>query len=376
MVANQRIRFATTPDGARIAYAVHGHGPALVKVGHWLTHLEYEWDSPVWRHWLEDLGRSHRMIRYDSRETGLSSAGGKELSLDVWVEDLEAVVSAAGLERFPLLAMLNAGPVAIEYAVRHPEQVTALVLYGTFLLGRAKRGETARSRREAEALRTLMEITWDEDAASIRQLWSTRFIPDASLDQFHWFNDLQLKSATADAAVRSMWVSHDIDVSEVARRVRVPTLVLHSRNDAMVPLENGYQVATAIPDASFVPLESRNHILLAHEPAWPQFLAAVGDFLGTEPSHVPRALSILTTRERQLLELMAAGLDNEAIAGNLVISPKTVRNHITHVFEKLAVANRSQAIVLAREAGLGGHQVPGGLRSHEKLPGRRSRPQR
>lgn len=355
MAANQRIRFATTPDGARLAYAVHGRGPALVKVGHWLTHLEYEWDSPVWRHWLEDLGRSHRMVRYDSRETGLSSGGAKEPSLNVWVEDLETVVSAAGLDRFPLLAMLNAGPVAIEYAVRHPEKVTSLVLYGTFLLGRAKRGESDRSRREAEALRTLMEVSWDEDNASIRQLWSARFIPDASLDQFHWFNNLQLKSATADAAVRSMWASHDIDVSEMASRVAVPTLVLHSRNDAMVPLENGYQVAAAIPGASFVPLESRNHILLAHEPAWPRFLASVGEFLGTEPSHMPRALTMLTIRERQLLELMAAGLDNETIAGKLVISPKTVRNHITHIFEKLAVANRSQAIVLARDAGLGGH---------------------
>jgi DNA-binding CsgD family transcriptional regulator/pimeloyl-ACP methyl ester carboxylesterase len=355
LVANQRIRFATALDGARIAYAVHGHGPALVNVGHWLTHLEYEWESPVWRHWLEDLGRSHRMVRYDSRETGLSSGGGKELSLDVWVEDLETVVGAAGLDHFPLLAMLNAGPVAIEYAVRHPDKVSALVLYGTFLLGRSKRGDTAQSRREAEALRTLMEISWGRDDASIRQLWSARFIPDASLEQFHWFNDLQLKSATADAAVRSMRVSHDIDVSDVARRVAVPTLVLHSRNDAMVPLENGYQVAASIPDASFVPLESRNHILLAHEPAWPRFLAAVGDFLGTEPSHMPRALTMLTARERQLLELMAAGLDNGAIAVKLVISPKTVRNHITHIFEKLAVANRSQAIVLARDAGLGGH---------------------
>lgn len=355
MVANQRIRFATTPDGARIAYAVHGHGPALVKVGHWLTHLEYEWESPVWRHWLEDLGRSHRMIRYDSRETGLSSGGGKELTLGVWVEDLETVVDAAGLDRFPLLAMLNAGPVAIEYAVRHPERVTALVLYGTFLLGRARRRETARSRREAEALRTLMEILWDEDTASIRQLWSARVIPDASLEQFHWFNNLQLKSATADAAVRSMRVSHDIDVSGVARRVAVPTLVLHSRSDAMVPLENGYQVAAAIPDAVFVPLESRNHILLAHEPAWPKFLAAVGDFLGTEPSHMPRALAMLTGRERELLELMAAGMDNAAIARKLVISPKTVRNHITHIFGKLAVANRSQAIVLAHDVGLGRH---------------------
>lgn len=355
MVTNQRIRFATTEDGARIAYAVHGHGPALIKVGHWLTHLEYDWQSPVWHHWLEDLGRSHRIVRYDSRETGLSSNGAKEASLDVWVEDLETVVRAAGLERFPLLAMLNGGPVAIEYAARHPEKVSAMVLYGTFLLGRARRGVTAQGRQEAEALRTLMEICWSEDNASIRQLWTARLIPDASLEQFHWLNDLQRKSASAAAAVRSMQVSHEIDVTERARSLEVPTLVLHSRNDAMVPMDNGFQVAAAIPGASFVQLESRNHILLAHEPAWPRFLAAVGDFLGTEPSHVPRALAMLTTRERELLELMAAGLDNTAIAKKLVISPKTVRNHITHIFDKLAVGTRSQAIVLARDAGLGGY---------------------
>lgn len=354
MVSNQRIRFATTPDGARIAYAVHGHGPALVKVGHWLTHLEYEWESPVWRHWLEDLGRSHRMIRYDSRETGLSSAGKKDVSLDVWVNDLETVINAAGLDRFPLLAILNAGPVAIEYTLRHPEKVTALVLYGTFLLGRGRRADTVKSRQETEALQTLMEISWGDDNPAIRQLWTARFMPDASLEQYQWFNDLQRHSATAAAAVRSMRVGHDIDVTDQAQCLDVPTLVLHSRFDAMVPMENGYQVAALIPGASFVPLDSRNHVLLAHEPAWPQFLAAVGDFLGTEPSHVPRALAMLTIRERQLLELVAAGLDNADIARKLVISPKTVRNHITHIFEKLAVTNRAQAIILARDAGLGG----------------------
>lgn len=353
MATGQVIRFASAPDGARLAYTENGAGPALVIVGHWPSHVALDWKSPVWHHWLEGLGRFHRVIRYDSRGTGLSAAGRSAASVETWTEDLDAVIAAVGVATFTLLGMLNGGPVAIEYSVRHPERVEALVLYGTFVLGRERRGN-ARSQTEGQALRTLMELSWDEENAAIRQLWSARFIPGASQDQLKWFNDLQRTAAGAEAVSESLDICHHIDVTARARQVQAPTLVMHSRNDAMVPLEAGYQVASTIPGAQFLLLESDNHILLEEEPSWGVFLSAVDEFLGPHSVTVPKTLAHLTVRERELLGLIASGLDNTAISRRLVISPSTVRNHITHVFGKLGVSTRAQAIVLARDAGIGG----------------------
>ncbi|WP_026549616.1 alpha/beta fold hydrolase [Arthrobacter sp. Br18] len=353
MASSQVIHFALTRDGARLAFTENGSGPVLVIVGHWPSHVAMDWNSPVWHHWLEGLSRSHRILRYDSRGTGLSSSGRDGMSLETWVEDLETIVAAAGLKSFAVLGMLNAGPVAIDYAVRHPDRVRALVLYGTFVLGRERRGD-ARSSREGEALRTLMQLSWDEDNAAIRQLWSARFIPESSLEQLTSFNELQRTAAGAETVSESLDVCHRIDVTAQAGRVRVPTLVMHSRNDAMVPLESGYQVAALVPGADFLLLDSNNHILLAHEPAWGLFLSSIDNFLDPQSVPVPHPLDLLTAREREILELIASGLDNAAISRLLFLSPSTVRNHITHVFGKLGVANRARAIVLARDAGIGG----------------------
>ena len=348
---HQRIRVATTRDGVRVAFAAHGSGPPLVKVAHWMTHLEYDWASPVWRHWLTELGRRHTVVRYDARDTGLSDREVEEVSLDAWVADLEAVVDAAGLGRFPLLGMCQAGPVALAYAARHPQRVTSLVLYGTYATGRFRR--SAAERASAEALMTLMRSYWANNNPAIRQLWAARFVPGGGPEQWAWFTDLQRWSATADAAVRHMSVRYDLDLTETTRHVTAPALVVHPREDGVVPFDQGRQLAALLPDAQFLPLDSRNHLLLPDEPAWLQFLAALEEFLRSPPAGEDAApgLDLLSTRETEVLGLVADGLSNTQIAARLYLSPRTVERHLSHVYDKLGVTGRAgRAAAAARIA--------------------------
>ncbi|HEX2176250.1 MAG TPA: alpha/beta fold hydrolase [Nocardioidaceae bacterium] len=348
---DQRIAFCRARDGTRIAYATHGHGPPLVKVAHWLTHLEHDWRSPIWQPRLTALGARHRVVRYDCRDTGLSDREVERVSLDAWVEDLEAVVDAVGLERFPLLGISQGGPIAVTYAARHPERVSALVLCGAYARGRGRRSPARRG--ETEALATVMRYSWGEENAAVRQMWTTRLIPDGTPAQMRWLNDLQRWSASPQAAVRSYRTCTSIDVTDDAHALNTPTLVMHARGDAFVPFEAGCELSAAIPGATFVPLETNNHLFLADEPAWRTFLDELHGILSVDAGPVARPFPQLTPREQELVELVAAGLGNAAIADRLVISPKTVRNHITHVFDKLGVGTRAEAIVTARDAGLG-----------------------
>lgn len=344
----QRIRFCRAADGVRVAYATHGQGPPLVKVAHWMTHLEYDWASPVWRHWLTELGQRRTVIRYDARDTGLSDRDVADVSLDAWVADLEAVVDDAGLDRFPLFAMCQAGPVAIAYAARHPDRVSQLVLYGTYLVGRFRREPEAR--REAEAMLTLMRYGWAGDNPAVRYLWASRFIADASPDQLRWFDDLQQWSATAEGAVRHMRVRYDLDVTEQARGLAVPTLVLHARRDAVVPFDLGREVAALVPDAEFVPLDSRNHLLVEGEPAWADLLAAVDRFLGSAPESGtggdPR-VAALSPRELEVLRLVATGLSNSDIGSRLYLSERTVERHLSNAYTKLGLTGRASRAAAA-----------------------------
>ena len=353
MAPRQQIRFCTTADGARIAYATTGEGPPLVKVSNWLSHLEFDWGSPVWRHWLAELSRGHKLVRYDERGCGLSDWHPPELSFEGWVRDLETVVDAAGVERFPLLGCSQGASLAITYAVRHPDRVSHLILHGGYARGRLRRELTPQQRKEAETMAGLAELGWGKENAAFRQFFTTQFIPGGTAEEHDWFNELQRVSASPENASRFMRIFDDIDVTALAPRVSCPTLVLHPDGDARVPFEEGRLIASLIPEARFVPLDSRNHILLEHEPAWKRWLEEVRAFLPAAAGAAAGPFGSLTAREGDLVELIAHGLDNAQIAARLTLSEKTVRNHITRIFDKLGVENRSQVIVRARDAGFG-----------------------
>jgi class 3 adenylate cyclase/pimeloyl-ACP methyl ester carboxylesterase/DNA-binding winged helix-turn-helix (wHTH) protein len=277
----QHIRFCKAADGVRIAYATIGAGPPLVKAANWLSHLEFDWRSPIWRHWIEELARDHLFVKYDERGSGLSDRDVADCSFESWVNDLESVIDALGFERVALLGVSQGGPVAISYAVRHPDRVSHLVLYGTYAQGWGVRPQDPPAlREEREAQMTLTRLGWGRDNPAYRNMFTMSFIPEATADEAHWFNDLQRISTSAENAAHLMSVTRDIDVAPLLPQVRMPTLVLHARGDERVPFDQGRLLAASIPGARFVSLESRNHILLEREPAWAEFLREVRTFLG------------------------------------------------------------------------------------------------
>ena len=280
----QEVRFCTSADGVSIAYAKVGHGPPLVKAANWLSHLEYDWKSPVWRHWITELSRHHTFIRYDERACGLSEWDVEEFSLDAWVRDLEAVVDATKLDRFPLLGISQGGPIAIAYAARHPEKVSQLILYGSYAAGLRQRKLPQHLMEEAEVFLQLIRIGWGKEHAAFRQVFTSLFIPEATAEQAHWFNELQRVSSTPENAARLLNAFYDLDVREQAAALKVPTLVLHAEGDLRIPFDEGRRLAALISDSRFVVLQSRNHILLKTEPAWQRFLNEVRSFLGVAPA--------------------------------------------------------------------------------------------
>ena len=354
----QEIRFCTAADDVRIAYATLGDGPPLVKAANYLTHLEHDWKGPVWRHWLQGLAQHHTLVRYDERGCGLSDWDVTDFSIDAWVQDLEAVVTAVGLERFPLLGISQGAAVSVAYAAKHPEKVSHLILYGGYTRGRFMRDLTGEERLQAETMINVIRVGWGKENPAFRQLFTTMLMPQGTEEQMDWLNKLARISATPENAAAMERAFYKIDVTDLARQVTTPTLVLHGRDDAGIPFEEGRLLAALIPDARFVPLDSQNHILLADEPAWTRFLAEVHAFLGVigpekDKSEPQQLFPELTPRELEVLELMARGASNEAIAAALVITPKTVRNYVSRIYGKLDAGSRAQAIVLAREAGLG-----------------------
>jgi pimeloyl-ACP methyl ester carboxylesterase/DNA-binding CsgD family transcriptional regulator len=348
----QKLRFCTSADGVKLAYATVGEGPPLVKAANWLSHLEFDLRTPIWRHWIEAFARRHTFVRYDTRGCGLSDRDPPEISFESWVRDLEAVVDAAGLERFPLLGISQGGAIATAYAVRHPERVTHLVLYGAFARGRLKRGLGEAGIDEVLLMTKLFELGWGTGNKAFRQVFANQFLPEGTPAQIDAYDELQRESATASEAVRILQTSSQIDVTALARQVSCPTLVLHAHDDARIPFEEGRLFASLIPGARFVSLPSCNHILLESEPGWKQFLGEVEAFL-PGAAEVAGSFAGLTAREREVVELLARGNDNHQIAAHLELSEKTVRNMVSSIFDKLAVESRAQAIVRAREAGYG-----------------------
>lgn len=335
----RQIRFCTAPDGLRLAYALHGGGPPVVRAATWLTHLDFDWESPVWRHWLHALGDGHTLVRYDERGCGLSDREVGELSIETWVADLESVVDAAGLDRFALLGISQGAAVALVYAARHPERLTHLVLYGGFARGRRRR--RPEDRLLHEALISAIRAGWEEPDPTFRHVFSMLFLPSGTPEQMAWYDDLQRRSTSAATAVRLYEARGGIDVMGLAPRVTAKTLVMHARDDRVVPLDEGRLLASLIPGARLVILDSANHILLADEPAWPRFLSELGAFLGDDGARAGVGIDALSARELEVLECVAAGLTNEAIARRLSLSVRTVERHLSNIYAKLRVSGKA-----------------------------------
>ena len=278
--ARQQIRICHAPDGVRIAYAVSGDGPPLVKAANWLSHLDHDWLSPVWRPWLDELSRARTLVRYDERGCGMSDWDVERFELDAWVEDLEVVVDTVGLDHFPLVGLSQGGAVAIAYAVRHPERVRRLVLVGAYAQGRLVRATTEAERREAALDIELARVGWRRDDTVFRQVFTSQFLPDGPAELWQAFDELQRGTTSAENAGRFLEAFAHLDVADLAPKVRCPTLILHGRGDRRVPLWCARQLATLIPDSRLVTLGTNNHILTSGEPAWAELLDELDDFLG------------------------------------------------------------------------------------------------
>ena len=341
----QEIRFCTSADGTRIAFGIHGSGPVLVHAAHWLTHLEYDWESPVWRHWRRDLGERFTIVRYDERGSGLSDRNVRRQSTARWLEDLEAVVENAQVETFSLLGVSAGGPLAILYAAKHPHRVQSLTLYGAYLRGVARR-DPERGRQQVDLYTSLIRQGWGGTNPAFRRFFTNLFIPDARPEQVRWFDELQLRSTDAANAILLRQVRSQIDVLREARTIRVPTLVMHLDEDGVVPFDEGRLVAATIDVARFVPLRGRNHIILEEDHAWSQFLAELERFVAssereTEDDHAgPSALAALSSRELEVVREIAAGHSNADIARAMFLSERTVERHLSNIYVKLGVAGK------------------------------------
>lgn len=351
----QRIRYARALDGVRLAWAEAGAGRVLVKAANWMTHLEYDWESPVWRHWMRFFSQNFRFVRHDERGCGMTDWNVGDLSFERWIEDLETVVEAANpQEPFALLGISQGAATCIAYAVKYPERVSQLVLYGGYARGTFHR-EDPDKERLYRALIELVRFGWGSDNPAFRQVFTSRFVPGASDEQIGWFNELCRKTTSPEMAARLLETRAEINVMPLLGAVRTPTLVLHSRDDDVIPIVEGRILAAGIPDAQFVELDSKNHVLLEGEPAWKRFGEEVLEFTGVKGSKYGEdpAFAALSPREREVLALLAEGFGNAQIAARLSISEKTVRNHVSNLFDKLGVWTRAQAIVFARDRGFG-----------------------
>jgi len=351
--ARQTIRVCTTADGVNIAYARAGGGPPLVLAPSWFTHLQFNWESAAWRHWNAAFTERHTLIRYDPRGCGLSDRDVADLSFEGWVRDLEAVADSLDIERFPIMGFCQGAAVALAYAARHPERVSRLILYGSYPQGIYVAGD-ADAVRLARSMAEMIRQGWGVDTPAYQELFARLLMPEGNSEQVGWLCEQQRRSTSAATAAELFDMFQSIDVSGIAPQVPHPALVVHQRHDAMIPFANGQRMAALLPNARLLPLEGRNHMILPDEPAWEVFVTEVREFLAQDRPGADGALAALTERERAVLERIARGLTNEEIARALALSEKTVRNHITSIFAKLDVKHRAQAIVMARDAGLGG----------------------
>ncbi|MCW4152996.1 alpha/beta fold hydrolase [Halomonas sp. 18H] len=321
-----------------------------------MTHLERDWDSPIWRHWLRELTREHSLARFDIRGSGLSDHRVHEQGLEAWLHDLEAVANALGWRRFPLFGICQGGAVAAAYAARYPERVSHLILYNAYAHGAYSAGVNQQQSDEARALEQLIEVGWGHPNSAFREVFARLMSPREAAEQVVWWEQLQRYTAEPDDAVRLWRGFHELDIRPQLPQVQAPTLVAHVKGDHMVPFEAGRRLAARVPDAHFLPLEGRNHILQTSDPGWPLLVTELRRFLSGMSAHAvapPPGFDELTRREQAILDAVARGLANPGIADELSISSKTVRNHVSRIGSKLSVSSRAEMIVKAREAGFG-----------------------
>jgi pimeloyl-ACP methyl ester carboxylesterase/DNA-binding CsgD family transcriptional regulator len=351
----QSIRFCRSTDDVRIAYARYGQGPPLIIATCWLSHLEYDLESPVWRHWVEGMGSIATTVRYDERGFGLSDWQVPDFSFESRISDLEAVIDASGFDEFALLGMSQGGPVAMAYAHRHPERVTRLILHGSYV---ATLGPSMDSAEMENAFIKMVEVGWARPEGRFRRVFTDMLMPGATPEQMTWVDELMKVSTSTANAVEFRRQRLDVDVSNLLPQLDFPTLVLHARGDQMNEFSEGRRLAAEIPGARLVTLESNNHVLLEGEPAWPVFLREIDQFLepdresarlaSSQRGHISaNALERLTAREREVLELVAAGLDNTDIAAKLTLSVRTVERHLQTVYRKLDLTGSAQRTAAA-----------------------------
>ena len=349
---HQEIRFTHSADGTRLGYAVHGDGFPLVRAAHWLTNIDLDWQTPMWRPWFDALGARYRFHRYDSRGCGLSDRDSTDSSLECLVADLEAVVDAAKIDRFSLLGISQGGAVSMAYAARHPERVESVVLLGAFARGPMRRAQTPQQIERLHAQVKLIELGWAQENTAYLQLFTNLIFPNATPEQARSLNELQRMSCSPQQAAHIVSSFNEIDASECLPKIACPALVLHPRGDMCSPFDEGVFIASQIPGARLVPLETASHVPTPGEPSFERVIEEIEAFVPATKCGGPAAFPTLTRRERQILQHIARGDDNAQIAAHLDLSEKTVRNHITSIFDKIGAENRGQAIVQAREAGL------------------------
>ena len=349
----EQVRFCRSRDGVRIAFEISGAGPPLVWVQHWVHQLASDWENPVWAPWLAALTRRFTLIRYDWRGCGLSDREHVTFSLDRLVDDLEAVVKAVGLDQFALFGMAGAGGgTTMRYAAENPESVSRLILLAPHAKGRLAGCRDQETVKEAEARLKVIELGWVHPVPAYREFFTRLHVPDSTGTLQEAYASLCRQTTSAENAARLLSVFWQIELGDIVPKILSPTLVCHARGDCVIPFEEGRRVASLLPDARFVPLQSRNHVILGGELGWQQFLVALDEFT---PALSPPlgSLAALTPRERDIMALLAAGHNNRNIAVRLRIAEKTARNHVSAVFRKLGVSSRAQAVAVARDLRIG-----------------------